>query len=205
MGNQFVTEAPVWINARSVAYAVGDPTLGDAGRSLWMGDALTGNEQQIRPASGADDMIKLSEVYSPVGSVVFYQAAANATSDLVVISTDGRVMGRSNAYTFSRYGVSADFSPDGSRIAIGGRNGQCPFGALVFSNTLQVINSANPPPSMCEPRFSPDGRYIAYTGINPRADGRVDVYVANSNGAYIGNLTTGLRGQILLLGWAGGR
>ncbi|MFN8527278.1 MAG: hypothetical protein U0670_01545 [Anaerolineae bacterium] len=115
---------------------------------------------------------------------------------------NGNDAARTSDFTFSRYGMSADFSPDGTRIAIGGVNGQCPFGALVLNNRLEVVTAANPPPSMRT--FSPDGRYIAYSGVNPRVDGRIDVYVANNNGAYIGNLTQGLRGQIMLLGWVGG-
>jgi Tol biopolymer transport system component len=100
--------------------------------------------------------------------------------------------------------MAAAWSPDGSRVAIGGV-GQCPYGALVMDSSLNVITAANPPPSMCEPAWSPDGQYIAFTGINPRLDGRVDVYVANNNGYSIGNLTGAFRGQIRMFGWVGGR
>ncbi len=203
VGTQYVTEPPVFVNARTLAYAVGDPILGDQGRAIWMGDIITGTESPLQPIGRADDRIKLGETFAGAGGLVFYQAASDTSTEFVVLSVDGREIARSAAFTFSRYGTAADFSPDGSRIAIGGRDGQCPYGALVLSNTLNVITAANPPPSMCEPQYSPDGRFIAYTGINPRVDGRVDVYVANSSGGYIGNLTSGLRGQILLLGWAG--
>lgn len=62
----------------------------------------------------------------------------------------------------------------------------------------------NPPPSMCEPTYSPNGSLLAFTGVNPRIDGRVDVYVANANGYGAQNLTANLRGQIKMLGWVGG-
>jgi hypothetical protein len=40
--------------------------------------------------------------------------------------------------------------------------------------------------------------------VNPRIDGRVDVYVATVNGFGAVNLTGSLRGSIKLLGWYGG-
>jgi Tol biopolymer transport system component len=58
---------------------------------------------------------------------------------------------------------------------------------------------------MCDPTYSPDGAWLAFTGVNPQVDGRVDVYVANTNGTGAVNLTGGLRGTILLLGWFGGQ
>ncbi|MDX2159738.1 MAG: hypothetical protein SF162_00295 [bacterium] len=204
VGEQIVTEPPRWLNARQVAYAVGDPTLGDPERSLYVGDIVTGQSREIRRDAGVDDAIKLGEAWSPATGELFYQAATNTSTELVTMVIGGSETGRSSQFTFSRYGVSADFSPNGDRIAVGGVNGQCPFGAVVLSSTLDVISAANPPPSMCEPTFSPDGRFIAYTGVSPRLDGRVDVYVANNNGAFLGNLTQGLRGQIQLLGWVGG-
>jgi hypothetical protein len=40
--------------------------------------------------------------------------------------------------------------------------------------------------------------------VNPRIDGRVDVYIANQNGFGAVNITSSLRGSIQLLGWVGG-
>jgi hypothetical protein len=45
---------------------------------------------------------------------------------------------------------------------------------------------------------------IAFAGINPRIDGRLDLYQANANGFSAVNLSTGLQGQIRILGWVGG-
>jgi len=207
ISDQFVTEPPVWLSPRQVGFAVGDPTDplggGDA-RSLWVGDIITGTATQIQRGAGGDDLIKLSEAWSPSGQQVVYQAAGNTSTEIVLTTINGSEIGRTSQFTFGRYGMSAAWSPDGSRIAIGGVNGQCPYGALVMDSNFGVVSAANPPPSMCEPTFSPDGRYVAFTGVNPRIDGRVDVYVANNNGFSIGNLTGSFRGQIRLLGWVGG-
>jgi Tol biopolymer transport system component len=58
---------------------------------------------------------------------------------------------------------------------------------------------------MCEPLYSPDSRWLAFTGVTPRVDGRVDVFVANQNGQSMVNLTGSLRGQIEMLRWVGGQ
>ena len=52
---------------------------------------------------------------------------------------------------------------------------------------------------------APNGEWLAFTGITPNVDGRVDVYVANPNGLGRVNLTGSRRGQIELLGWVGGQ
>jgi Tol biopolymer transport system component len=135
---------------------------------------------------------------------VLYQAAGT-NNELVLAQIDGTEISRSSDLNFTRYGVWADWSPDGSTVAIGGVNGQCPYGIVLADDELSFLVRRNPPPSMCEPRFSPDGQFLAFTGVRPDVDGRVDVYIAQSNGAGSRNLTTNLRGQIDLLGWVGGR
>src|SRR5690606_24734802 len=102
----------------------------------------------------------------------------------------------------------AAWSPDGSRVAIGGANSACPYGALVISNTFQTLTQAPAPPGLCEPMWSPNGQFIAFAAVTPRAagsaDGRVDVVVTSANGQGRSNLTANLRGTIQLLGWVGG-
>jgi Tol biopolymer transport system component len=75
---------------------------------------------------------------------------------------------------------------------------------VVTDAQLGSIARGSPPPSMCDPRFAPDGRWIAFTGVIPNRDGRVDVYAANNNGFGAVNLTGSLLGTIDMLGWVGG-
>lgn len=203
ISQQWVQSPPVWVNPRQIAYASGDPTFGDPERSLFIADVLTGETREVRLAGG-DDPIKLSESWSPSGRQVVYQAPGGAGNELVLANVDGTQVGRIADLNFTRYGVAMDWSSDGTSLAVGGIDGQCPYGIIVLNSQFQSVARGNPPPSMCEPSYSPSGTRLAFTGVNPRIDGRVDVYVANANGFGAQNLTANLRGQIKLLGWVGG-
>jgi Tol biopolymer transport system component len=203
VSQQWVTEAPRWVNASQIAYASGDPAFGDPARTLWIANLVTGETQQVT-LSGADDPYKLSEAWSPQGDQVLYQAAGTETQ-IVLAGLDGSETGRTGELNFTRYGMSAAWSPDGETLAIGGVGGQCPYGIIVMNRAFSYIARGAPPPSMCEPRYAPDGSLLAFTGVSPRIDGRVDIYVANANGFGAQNLTASLRGNIRLLGWVGGQ
>jgi Tol biopolymer transport system component len=202
ISNAAVSEPPRWVNPRQISYAIGNPAFGDLERQLWIADIDSGQTRQVVLNSN-DDPIKLSESWSSNGQQVIYQAAGSSTA-IVLTHADGREIARSSELNFARYGLSAAWSPNGQAVAIGGVNGQCPYGSTVIDNTFDFLARANPPPSMCEPRFSPSGDRIAFTGVNPRIDGRLDIYVANNNGFGAVNLTSAFRGQIRLLGWVGG-
>jgi Tol biopolymer transport system component len=204
LGDQFVVEPPRWINATQIGFTVGDPSFGDPERTLWVGNIITMDARQISLTSGSDAPIRLAEAWSQDGNAVVYQSASNAGTEVIALRTDGTLIGRTGDLNFPRFGMSAAWSVDGTRLAVGGVNGQCPYGARVLDNAMQFVTQGNPPPSMCNPTYSPDGAWLAFEGVNPRIDGRVDVYVANPNGTGAVNLTSGLRGGINLLGWVGG-
>jgi Tol biopolymer transport system component len=203
LSEHWVSEPPRWINPRQVVYASGDPLFGDPERQLWITDVVSGETREVTLAGG-DDALKLSEAWSANGQQVVYQAAGDSTQ-IVVAGLGGDTLARMSDLAFARFGMSAAWSPDGSRLAIGGVGGDCPYGVLVFDARITQVARGNPPPSMCEPAFSPAGDWLAFTGVNPRVDGRVDVYVSNNNGFGATNLTGSLRGQIQLLGWVGGQ
>ena len=197
-----VTEPPKWINNRLVAFAAGDETdLLNPKRELWFGDILIGESQAVRlPGDTSQDVLYLSDAWSPDGNLVMFQRAANNTT-LVLMQTDGTIIRERDDLSFPRFGMSAVWSPSGQRIAIGGIGGQCPYGVRVTDQEFNFVATGNPPPSMCNPQYSESGDTLVFLGINPRVDGRVDIYTANSNGFGAVNLTPDLRGAKVLLGW----
>jgi len=204
LSDQWVTEPPRWLGGNKIVFASGDPTFGDPERTLWIGDANTKRAREVRLNDGTDGPIRLSEAWAPDGSAVVYQNAGESTTEIIAANVDGTLIGRTSDLNFPRFGMAADWSIDGTRVAIGGLNGQCQYGIRVFDRNLLSVASGSPPPSMCNPGYSPDGQWLVFTGINPQVDGRIDVYVATPNGFGSANLTGGLRGVISLIGWVGG-
>ncbi len=199
-----VSEPPYWINERFLAFASGNRLdLLNPRRRIWRADIVTENVTEVRPDDGSDSASYLSETWSPDGQMVLLQVADD-TNQLVLMTSDGSILRQDSDLDFPRFGLSAAWSPDGQRIAIGGTAGQCPYGVRVKAQNYRNIATGHPPPSMCDPNFSPDSQYIAFSGVNPRVDGRNDVYVANYNGFGSTNMTASLRGQVELLGWVGG-
>ena len=204
LSTQWLTEAPRWLNATKIVFSSGDPTFGDPERTLWIADLNTKQAREVRLTDGSDGPIRLSEVWAQDGSAVLYQNAGISTTEIIAANLDGSLLGRTTELNFPRYGMMAAWSVDGTRIAVGGINGQCQYGIRVFDRNLDSVARGTPPPSMCNPTYSADGQWLAFTGINPRIDGRIDVYVATTNGFGSANLTGGLRGAITMLGWVGG-
>lgn len=205
VSEQWLTEPPQWVNSRQIALSSGEPAFGDPEHTLWLADAVTGQEREVRLQGGPTNQNNLNEAWAPDGSVVVFQDGSGSTNPIVLMSNTGTQIGRNENLNFPRFGMSAAWSPDSTRVAIGGIGGNCPYGTRVFNSTFTAIATGNPPPSMCDPVFSPDNLFLAFTGVSPRIDGRVDVYIANNNGFGAVNLTGDLRGQIKLIGWVGGQ
>lgn len=200
-----VSEPPRWLNNTTITFATGDPTLGNPPeRHLWIEDITAGIAQEVKLSDGSDGPIRLSEAWAADGSAVVYQSVSNSTSEVIAVRRDGTLIGRTSELSFPRFGMSSSWVRDGSRIALGGVSGQCPYGARVLDAAFNFVTRGNPPPGMCNPSYSPDGLWLAFTGVNPRVDGRVDVLVANPNGTGTANLTGVLKGTINLIGWVGG-
>jgi Tol biopolymer transport system component len=207
LSEQFLTEPPRWISPRLLTYASGDPLFGDTERAIFTYDIVSRAERRLQAAGGGDDPIKISETWSPDGGVVLYQSASTTTS-LVMMNSSGSPIGRTSDFNFVRYGMRAHWSPGGELVAVGGADGQCPYGLLVFNRAFETVVRAGTPPSACDPLWSPDGRFLAYMGVRPSAtgslDGRIDLYVANSSGFGASNLTANLDGTTQMLRWVGG-
>lgn len=201
----WVTEPPYWVNNGLLAFASGDQfDLLNPQRRIWLANVFTLQTREIRLQGDTDATSYLAEAWSPNGELVLVQLA-DVENQIVLMTADGELIQIDNELDFPRYGMSADWSFDGQRLAIGGSAGQCPYGIRVKGRDYSRIASGNAPPSMCDPVFSADGEFFAFTGVNPRVDGRIDVYFANLNGFGANNLTVDLQGQVDLIGWVGGQ
>ncbi|NWF70411.1 MAG: PD40 domain-containing protein [Chloroflexi bacterium] len=199
----WVNEAPQWVNNTTIAFASGDPLLGDSERRLWLADARSGQLREVRLPNGSDGPLRLSPAWSADGRRVLFQSAGTA-AEIIMMGTDGILIGRTSELNFARFSMAAAWSPDGTRVAIGGVEGQCPYGIIVYNEAFESVRRGTPPPSMCNPAFSPDSLWLAFSGLISTVDGRVDIYVANNNGGGAVNLTSDLRGQTDFVGWVGG-
>ncbi len=199
-----VTEPPTWIGETLLALASGSPfNLLNPQRRIWRADIETGEALEVGAADGSPTASYLSDAWSPDGARVVVQLADTA-NEIIMLDMRGQILGRDSGLDFPRFGMAASWSPDGERIAIGGASGQCPFGIRVKNIGFGNVANGSPPPSMCDPQFSPAGDYIAFTGVNPSVDGRKDIYIASYNGFGATSLTRDLRGQVALIGWVGG-
>ncbi len=210
VSDQFVTEPPHWINNATLAFAAGNQAdLLNPTRTLWLASVPGGTPRQLLLNNDASALY-LSDVWSPDGTAVLFQYNTPSTSEIVLMSTNGQILRRrGDDLLFPRFGMAAAWSPRGNRIAIGGTGGDCPYGTRVVDTTFDFTATGNPPPSMCEPLFAPNGNALAFTGVNSQRDrtnpdGRVDVYAADANGFNVKNLSIDLRGSMAFIGWLGG-
>lgn len=196
-------EPPSWINESLLAFSSGNPfDLLNPQRRIWQANVDSGEVREVRLPDDPTASY-LSEVWSPSGIRVLVQRA-DAGNRASLMLADGTLVAEDSSLAFPRFGMVADWSPNGGRLAIGGSGGNCPYGVRVKNGAFESVATGNPPPTMCDPQYSPDGEYLAFSGVNPRVDGRNDVYIASANGFGATSLTSDLRGQIKLIGWVGG-
>lgn len=219
VSQEAVVERPTWVNARLLSYVVTDPTdILSETREIYLADVQGGISTPVKLAGAPDSAIYASEAWSRDGSLVLLQSSVGSTSEIVLMRADGTPIARtSDEMNFPRFGMVATWNTDGTRIAIGGVNGQCPYGRIMVDVTATLAAgafryTASPlppnPNSMCTPVFTSNGTTVAFMGASfggtTSIDGRVDVYTVDSNGYNQQPYTGSLRGQINLLGWVGG-
>ncbi|KAB2853545.1 MAG: hypothetical protein F9K46_18190 [Anaerolineae bacterium] len=192
---------PRWINNRylSVTSGILDPLAGSS--DVWVYDIEAGSSWQVTPD---DDALYTGAAWNDDASQVVYQRAADVTS-VILAARLGAVVQNTDEYSFPRFGLTASWSPNGDYVAIGGRNGQCPYGLMVYTNEFELVNIPSISVLACEPIYSPTSNYLAFTGIStaPGQDGRVDIYLTNPSGVGLRSMTSTLRGPVQMLGWVG--
>ncbi len=192
--------APRWITNTKLVFSTGGGNALATQSDLWVVDIEAGSAVQITEPG----TLNLSEAWTEDASRVFYQRAANTTL-LILANNVGQELATTTEFIFPRYGLAADWSPDSQFLALGGRNGQCPYGIIVVDPSLQVVTAPSANLLACDPMYAPEGRFMAYVGIRPgtTTDGRVDIYLANTNGLGARTITGDLEGQMVLLDWVG--
>jgi Tol biopolymer transport system component len=204
VSDQWVIAPPTWSSSTRLAFTSGKRGEGSAGSSLWWVDLRGGTANRV--TSDKLGVLALRDAWTADGKHVVYQEAENDTR-IVIRDESGNEVAHSTDLNFPRVAFSASWSPDGTRLVMGGRNGQCPYGMLLTNENFEVILQASPNPGVCEPVWSPSGQYIAFNGVIFAAatDGRMDVYLAEASGQGIRNVSGRLGGQIRLLGWIRGQ
>jgi Tol biopolymer transport system component len=192
--------APRWITSTKLEFSTGGGSALAESSDLWLIDIEAGTAVQVDEAAS----FSISQTWSPDATRVIYQRTGTS-SEIVLADNVGRAIAVTGEYTFPRFGLSSDWSPDGEFLAIGGRNGQCPYGIIVTTPDFEIVTAPARNLLACDPTYAPEGRYLAFTAIRPSntTDGRLDIYLANVNGLGASNITGNIQGQMQLLGWVG--
>lgn len=197
----WVDSRPRWVSNLQIGFVSGisDPLA--TASEIWLVNIQAGTARRV---SGDETALNLGAAWDSTGQYVVYQRASDPAG-VVLRDVNGNQIAYLDQYLFARYSFSAAWSPGGEWVAFGGRNTQCPYGLVVARNTMELF-FVGTSPRACDPSFSPDGLWLAYAGIQTRtgaADGRLDLYISQSNGYGARNLTSGFKGDIRLLGWVG--
>ncbi|NDJ77645.1 MAG: hypothetical protein GYB65_15445 [Chloroflexi bacterium] len=198
-----VDAPPSWISNSEIVVTTGLSAFPPVTSHIWLANIESGIMRDVTAGTGS---LNLGAAWAPNGGQVVYHQATEPAS-IVLRQASGTEVSSLEEYPFRRYGFAADWSTDGEWVAFAGTDNICPYGLIVARSNLEVFwyepySTIN----ACDPSYSPDGSFLAFAGIQVRsgvADGRLDLYVAQPNGAVQTNLTNTLRGEIRLLGWVG--
>jgi hypothetical protein len=201
VNDTLVTGPPQWIDNRHIAATSGSVDPLTETSELWLYDTLAGSGWQVSPD---DTALYTSPSWQATAAQVAYQRA-NESTTIVLADRLGDVVSEIDRYNFPRFGLEMDWAPANNFLAIGGRNGQCPYGIIVLNQNFDLVTAPATNLLACNPEYSPDGRWLAFMGISPRpgTDAREDLYIANANGLGATNITSRLQGQVQFVGWVG--
>ncbi|NDJ85451.1 MAG: hypothetical protein GYB66_06165 [Chloroflexi bacterium] len=200
--DRVLNSPPRWINNNMLSVSMGslDPLASVS--ELWVYDVAAGSSWQVSPADGA---LYSAPAWTNDGERLVYQRIGQGASSIILADRFGSVLASIDEYIFVRYGLSISWAPDGDFVALAGSNGQCPYGIIVLTGRFQRVTDPATNLLACDVVYSPEGSYLAYEGIRVArgTDGRLDVYIANTNGLGARAATANLEGTFNILGWVG--
>ena len=124
--------------------------------------------------------------WAPDGLRVLYVAHTESLSEFHMVSPAGEKRTRVPVPPHIASVAGLSWAPDGTAIAFGGRTAEGSFDIYVLK-----LGGGEPAirlivPDGIQPAWSPDGRLIAFTTLR---DGILEVYLADSDGGNLRNLT----------------
>ena len=143
---------------------------------LWILDPRTTQAERLTFGTEEDEL----PVWSPDGKAIAYTSAQTGTSRSILLQTLGsaaevRVIG-----TWPRHAHVTSWSPDGRRLGLEESSPTAGWELWVIQvGGGDPLPIANRPGNQRLPRFSPDGRWIAYQSDE---SGRTEVYVVAADG-----------------------
>lgn len=144
----------------------------------------TGEQRAIAPHPKSDFLA----TYSPDGKWILFNSYRTGKSDIYVVPRAGGEPIRLTDY--DGYDAHADFSPDMKRIAFHRNmdNDDYDIYQIDFA-TKAATPLITGPGEQAYPALSPDGRWIAFSGVSGDKPGKNDIFVAASDGARVNRLT----------------
>ncbi|HEY3252154.1 MAG TPA: DPP IV N-terminal domain-containing protein [Ignavibacteria bacterium] len=148
----------------------------------------------------SDGSLSMYAKFSPDGNKVIYSSSAEENFDLVVLDLNDTTDQAQKTIVSSKdaelYGT---FSPDGKRIAFSSFDINYK-GTLKLcdaeGNNIKVVASGG---SAYNPKFSPDGKYLGFVW---NKGGNLDLYICNSDGIGIKQITSGSENTVQF-DWSG--
>ncbi|HKH91225.1 MAG TPA: protein kinase [Gemmatimonadaceae bacterium] len=182
------TDAGPVVSAANASVSNDSRSVAFGGMGLWIHSRDRNTATRLSAETMPGQAI-LDPAWSPGDSLIAYATALRGPIMLRLFHVrEGRT---DSLYSMGRRSIrSADWSPDGGRIAFQSSAGDSAAHDEVWVYTLATRRAARAFPSagnVSLPRWSPDGRWLAYVSDE---SGAPEVYVRRSDGAGVGVLVS---------------
>jgi Tol biopolymer transport system component len=148
--------------------------IGGEDEHLWVYDFGTGSLTQL-----TFDAANRAPIWTSDGQRITFASNRSGAMNIFSIAADGR--GTAERITTSEYlQLPSDWSPDGAALAFVEQNPSTGRDIWLLRSGSERTAFANSKADESAPRFSPDGRWIAYVSDE---SGQAEIYAAPATGA----------------------